>query len=469
MPQDFSGQNLQGRCFKGQDLTGANFERADLRGTDFSGAILAEANFRQAKAGLPNSWRVGLVGVLLGLCTLGGYGWAELFLLTQRSEAAVQAASAVIVGLLLVYGLACLLRPPLRSGLGWLLAAGLAGGSAGAGAGALAGLGINALVGAAIGAGLLAAGRSWELAAVWLGAGTGAWALKEATLGSATWAGLAVLAVTVARLRLGKPGRKLGWALALMLPLALGMGALRSWMFAGKAVLSGAGALDWALAGAWAGAVGGIVAAIGTVVLAMLVAAAVAVSGSAGEVVAWAWAGAWVGAVAQASLGAGGTIGPLALLLTLGAFALGSVVSRAEVFTLSGAGAGAVAGVAAAARLRALARNAGIGSEAWSRAGGWATVGWLVLLAGVELSRQALAGQAELGWLRRWALMVAMAKGTSFQGADLTGVDFSAACLPNTDFRQATLAEINWTAAQNLEQAQFTEATESVGNASKLA
>ncbi|MEQ9354808.1 MAG: pentapeptide repeat-containing protein [Coleofasciculus chthonoplastes F2-STO-03] len=25
MPQDFSGQNLQGRSFKGQDLTGANF------------------------------------------------------------------------------------------------------------------------------------------------------------------------------------------------------------------------------------------------------------------------------------------------------------------------------------------------------------------------------------------------------------------------------------------------------------
>lgn len=52
MPQDFSGQNLQGRSFSGQDLTGANFSHANIRGADFSRAILRGANFSHVKAGL---------------------------------------------------------------------------------------------------------------------------------------------------------------------------------------------------------------------------------------------------------------------------------------------------------------------------------------------------------------------------------------------------------------------------------
>lgn len=52
MPQDFTGQNLQGRSFRGQNLVGANFSYADIRGADFSGADLTEANFSHAQAGL---------------------------------------------------------------------------------------------------------------------------------------------------------------------------------------------------------------------------------------------------------------------------------------------------------------------------------------------------------------------------------------------------------------------------------
>lgn len=65
MPQDFSGQNLQGHSFKGQDLTGANFSRADIRGTNFTNAILKEANFSHAFAGLQNYRVIALVVISL--------------------------------------------------------------------------------------------------------------------------------------------------------------------------------------------------------------------------------------------------------------------------------------------------------------------------------------------------------------------------------------------------------------------
>jgi len=61
MPQDFSGQNLQGCSFTGLDLTGANFSYADIRGTNFAHAILKVANFNHAKTGLPRRWAIGLV------------------------------------------------------------------------------------------------------------------------------------------------------------------------------------------------------------------------------------------------------------------------------------------------------------------------------------------------------------------------------------------------------------------------
>lgn len=63
MPQDFSGQNLQGHSFKGQDLTGANFSRADIRGTNFTNAILKDANFSYALAGL-QTYRIASVLII---------------------------------------------------------------------------------------------------------------------------------------------------------------------------------------------------------------------------------------------------------------------------------------------------------------------------------------------------------------------------------------------------------------------
>lgn len=65
MVQNFSGQNLRGRCFIGQDLTGANFSNADIRGADFSNAILTGANFSRVKGGLRSPWLILLLGVIL--------------------------------------------------------------------------------------------------------------------------------------------------------------------------------------------------------------------------------------------------------------------------------------------------------------------------------------------------------------------------------------------------------------------
>ncbi|MFP4124702.1 MAG: pentapeptide repeat-containing protein, partial [Coleofasciculus sp.] len=73
MPQDFSGQNLQGRSFKGQDLTGANFSDADIRGADFSQATLQGANFSHAQAGLPLSSVIKLLLLSLSLSALSGF------------------------------------------------------------------------------------------------------------------------------------------------------------------------------------------------------------------------------------------------------------------------------------------------------------------------------------------------------------------------------------------------------------
>ncbi|MEP0840739.1 pentapeptide repeat-containing protein [Coleofasciculus sp. FACHB-64] len=65
MAQNFSGQNLRGRCFIGQDLRGVNFSNADIRGADFSNAILTGANFSRVKGGLRSPWLILLLGVIL--------------------------------------------------------------------------------------------------------------------------------------------------------------------------------------------------------------------------------------------------------------------------------------------------------------------------------------------------------------------------------------------------------------------
>lgn len=71
MPQDFTGQNLRGRCFKGLDLTEASFYKADIRGADFSNAILRGADFSNVKAGLRLPWLILIVGIGLLLVAAG--------------------------------------------------------------------------------------------------------------------------------------------------------------------------------------------------------------------------------------------------------------------------------------------------------------------------------------------------------------------------------------------------------------
>ncbi len=70
--QDYSGQNLRGRCFKGRNLTGANFCSANIKGADFSNAILINADFRGAKAGLQRRWTTGLLIVSWLLAVVSG-------------------------------------------------------------------------------------------------------------------------------------------------------------------------------------------------------------------------------------------------------------------------------------------------------------------------------------------------------------------------------------------------------------
>ena len=76
MPQDFSGQNLQGRNFKGQDLTAVNFSHANIRGANFTGAILIGASFSHAKAGLPSQWKFSLLTFALIIVVFSGFAAA---------------------------------------------------------------------------------------------------------------------------------------------------------------------------------------------------------------------------------------------------------------------------------------------------------------------------------------------------------------------------------------------------------
>ncbi|MBD2415336.1 hypothetical protein FACHB389_17845 [Nostoc calcicola FACHB-389] len=71
MPQDFSGQNLQGRSFKGQNLEGANFSGADIQGANFTNSTLKGADFTGSKAGLKANWVILQLLVALVLSAIG--------------------------------------------------------------------------------------------------------------------------------------------------------------------------------------------------------------------------------------------------------------------------------------------------------------------------------------------------------------------------------------------------------------
>jgi len=82
MTNPFQSKNLQCKDFSGQDLSFQDFSHADIRGTNFNKAILVGANFRQAKAGLPTSWVIGLAIASLASALLAGLvsGYASALL-----------------------------------------------------------------------------------------------------------------------------------------------------------------------------------------------------------------------------------------------------------------------------------------------------------------------------------------------------------------------------------------------------
>lgn len=72
MAQQLHCANLQSTSLRGKNLAQTNFSDADIRGKDFSNVIFTGANFRNSKAGLPNSWVISLVILSLILSLLAG-------------------------------------------------------------------------------------------------------------------------------------------------------------------------------------------------------------------------------------------------------------------------------------------------------------------------------------------------------------------------------------------------------------
>jgi uncharacterized protein YjbI with pentapeptide repeats len=70
--KNFAGQNLRGRSFKGQDLSGADFSSADLRGANFTNATLIGANFSKVEAGLQKRWLTFQLVISFFLSALSG-------------------------------------------------------------------------------------------------------------------------------------------------------------------------------------------------------------------------------------------------------------------------------------------------------------------------------------------------------------------------------------------------------------
>ena len=233
-PQNFSGQNLQGRSFKGRkDLAGADFSYADIRGADFTDAILRGANFSHTRAGLQSRWKIGLVIVSLLLAALSGFasayaGAAMGIALLSKNPSNV--FSGVVIVITLVIFVIVTIRKGLVVALGAVSAAALVAGAvagvatgvataragdmavvvgwavAGATARAVAGAAAVAVIGAvvvagamavaAIGAvmvaGAMAVGATGVLAGVvaWTGSTSVGWVLAAAVVGVVAVAGL---------------------------------------------------------------------------------------------------------------------------------------------------------------------------------------------------------------------------------------------------------------------------------------
>ncbi|MEH1971204.1 pentapeptide repeat-containing protein [Nostoc sp.] len=118
-----------------------------------------------------------------------------------------------------------------------------------------------------------------------------------------------------------------------------------------------------------------------------------------------------------------GVIAGVVALSFAGAFALSFAGAFALSFALAGAFAFFVVGAFPKGVVFALA---------FALAGAFtlfnAYIGW-----------RSLAGNQKEAWARSFAVAFAATGGTSFRGADLTGVDFTGAILRNTDFRKANL------------------------------
>jgi len=205
MTQDFSGKNLQGRCFKNQDLTGANFNYADIRGANFTNAILRGANFSHVKAGVQNQWALALVIVSLILSALSGFiaSWAGIFVGHRLIDSDFSYICARRVTIIIIFP--AFFFVTLRQGLGaGLRTVALAGIIVAALAAALAvgltvtGVGTGVLTGALTGAGAL--GGILGGAGAWAGTLAGAMAVALAVAGAMAVAGaeFGIVAVVLA-------------------------------------------------------------------------------------------------------------------------------------------------------------------------------------------------------------------------------------------------------------------------------
>ncbi|MBN3897721.1 MAG: pentapeptide repeat-containing protein [Nostoc sp. NOS(2021)] len=134
-----------------------------------------------------------------------------------------------------------------------------------------------------------------------------------------------------------------------------------------------------------------------------------------------------------------------------GAFALAGVFALAFVFILAGVFALAFAFAVALALVGAFAEAFAV-AETLAFAGG---VAGAVALAGtllsIYISWQAMKGDKKYSLVRNIAIAFAATGGTSFCGADLTGVDFTQATLKSTDFRYTILTNTRFYQAKMLD------------------
>lgn len=148
-------------------------------------------------------------------------------------------------------------------------------------------------------------------------------------------------------------------------------------------------------------------------------------------------------------------------LLVLVIFLILSIRQGISVLQIAVAFAAGVAGTAATGVAFA-ARVAGAEATgaAIAVAGAVGTVGVAIAVAavagavaavGVYIGWRAMRGDARDTGVRSFAIAFAATGGTSFRGADLTGVNFTGAKLKSTDFRRATLTSIRWYGAKMLD------------------